>query len=107
MRLASHLHYAGDLTDLMRRIPHRQFEMWMEWLDQQWNKPDRTDHYLMQLATIVNGMFNEARDMKIKFTFEAPKSPNDWKRPTPEQIAASEAAWTAAIAGSTKKTGGT
>lgn len=38
------------LTEYLRTTTHRQHQLWLEWLEQQWNKPDRTDHYLMQIA---------------------------------------------------------
>lgn len=34
-------------------MTHRQFEAWREWLFEEWNKPSRTDHYLMQITAEV------------------------------------------------------
>jgi len=34
-------------------MTHRQFEVWQEWLNQQWNKPSRTDHYLLRIASYI------------------------------------------------------
>lgn len=31
-------------------MTHRQYLAWREWLAEQWNRPSRTDHYLMQVA---------------------------------------------------------
>lgn len=31
-------------------MTHRQFLVWTAWLKEQWNSPNRTDHYLMLLA---------------------------------------------------------
>lgn len=30
-------------------MTHRQYEAWQAWLRAEWNRPSRTDHYLMQL----------------------------------------------------------
>ena len=43
----------------------------MEWLNQQWNLPDRTDHYLMQVAREVAYTHIDPRKVgKMKITFE-------------------------------------
>lgn len=34
-------------------MTHRQFLAWQAWLEGEWNRPDRTDHYLMLVATRV------------------------------------------------------
>jgi hypothetical protein len=34
-------------------LTHRQYRAWQAWLDGQWNRPDRTDHYLMLIAQRV------------------------------------------------------
>jgi hypothetical protein len=34
-------------------VTHRQYLAWQEWLDEQWDCPDRTDHYLMSIAAEV------------------------------------------------------
>ena len=44
----------------------------MAWLDQQWNRPSRSDHYLMQIALIVGRVFgsekkSDLKDMQLKF----------------------------------------
>ena len=30
-------------------MTHRQFGAWQLWLEEQWNKPDRHDYYMMQV----------------------------------------------------------
>lgn len=37
----------------MRRMTYREFLVWVDWLNEQWNRPSRTDHYLMQIAREV------------------------------------------------------
>jgi hypothetical protein len=34
-------------------MTHRQFLAWQEWLLEDWNRPDKTDHYLMEVACEV------------------------------------------------------
>ncbi len=35
--------WLGPMTDW-------QFRVWLAWLDMEWNRPSRTDHYLMRIA---------------------------------------------------------
>lgn len=47
-------HSLGVLIgDYLAGTTHRQHLTWVEWLEAQWNRPDRTDHYLMQVAAEV------------------------------------------------------
>ncbi len=51
----------------------------LEWLDQQWNKPDRTDHYLMSIVLAIrqilakNPKAFKLDDQKINFEFKEVK----------------------------------
>lgn len=49
-------------------MTHRQFLVWSAWLDEQWNRPDRTDHYLMQVAAEVRrgNAGKKARQVKMQ-----------------------------------------
>lgn len=38
---------------MIGRWSHREYRTRLAWLDEQWNRPDRTDHYLMQVAAEV------------------------------------------------------
>jgi len=55
----------------------------MAWLDKQWNQPDRTDNYLMQIAAEVrrgnlkNPSKLEVKDMRLKFESPQPKAKRD------------------------------
>lgn len=69
------------LEQCIEEIPHRQYLAMHAWLTDQWNKPNRTDWYLMQVAQVVRnkeskspiglGMF------KIPFEFTAPPDPKE------------------------------
>lgn len=45
---------------------HRTHVAHLEWLDLQWNEPDRGDHYLMQLAALWT-KDRKTNEMKIEF----------------------------------------
>lgn len=38
-------------------MTHREYRTWVAHLDQEWNEPDRTDHYLMKIAAEVARKF--------------------------------------------------
>lgn len=52
----------------------------MRWLKDEWNKPSRTDHYLMQLAA-VQASGKAVTDMKIEF-----RSKEDEKPKTEDEV---------------------
>lgn len=55
----------------MRQTSNREYQAWTEWLDRQWNEPDRTDHYLMQVAReVAYTHVNPRKVGKMKITFE-------------------------------------
>lgn len=87
-------------------ITHRQYEMWQLWLDQQWNKPSRTDHYLMQIAMEVRrpnvkGSKNlKMKDFVIKFTSQDGRVGS--KLSKEQATAFSKAKWLSAFGGKTK-----
>jgi hypothetical protein len=39
--------------EAMDRLTLQQARLTLRWLDDEWNHPDRTDHYLMQIACAV------------------------------------------------------
>lgn len=54
-------------------LTHRQFFVWQQWLSDQFEKPSRTDFYLMQVAAEVRKLFNknpasvDINNMKLKW----------------------------------------
>lgn len=54
-------------------MTHRQYEVWKRWLREQWQVPDRTDQYLMQIACEVRRGYVKhpgkvsVRQMKLQF----------------------------------------
>ena len=71
-RLASHL--KQSLNELMGwdgPLTHRQFLAWQWWLAEEWNRPNRSDHYAMQTASAMEGALGgqqrQLTEWKIKF----------------------------------------
>lgn len=63
-------------------MTHRQYAAWQEWLSAQWNVPNRSDHYAMQVAAEVArtpGRFTRSPpkikldQFRIPFVDEKPK----------------------------------
>lgn len=54
-------------------MTHRQFTRWQQYLVRRWNKPSRTDYYLMQLNCTVKQLLAKnprrikIQDQKLKF----------------------------------------
>lgn len=57
----------------MSRWSHREFLLRKEWVDSQWDRPDRTDYYLMQIAAQVYHVLRKgAIDLnKFKIRFKS------------------------------------
>ena len=64
--LGMHLH---DLMGWLGPMTHRQFVVWEEWLGEQWDKPNRTDHYIMKAGAMA-GRVREIDLNKIKIQFK-------------------------------------
>ena len=48
-------------------MTNRQYLAWMEWLAEEWNRPDRTDHYLMLLAAETRaGRVKNPKNIKLE-----------------------------------------
>ena len=53
------------------RLTNRQFVTWTEWLDQQWNQPDKVCEYLIQIATEIRRGYaknpKDVEELRLKF----------------------------------------
>ena len=70
LRLASHLHM--PLSECMKRTTGREYLVWNQWLDNQWNEPSRSDKYIMslslQVANVLSKKFKgKIEDFKLDF----------------------------------------
>lgn len=46
---------------------HRQYKAWAAWLEEEWDRPNRTDGYLMQIAAEVRrGHVKQPRRVRLK-----------------------------------------
>jgi len=82
----------------MQRITHREYLIWMRYLEEQWEKPSRTDNYLMQIAAEVRRVLH-SNPRRIKQShFLLSFNGKEKKKPTEEEkqrlIAAAKARWT-------------
>jgi hypothetical protein len=89
-----HVH---DLLGWPGPMTHRQYLAWQAWLDEEWERPNRTDQYLMQVALeVVRGRMKNPRKAELqnfRLTFKGKKT---LKRPklTKEQVTIySKARW--------------
>jgi hypothetical protein len=70
----------------MQRISHREFLLWCDYLDEEWNTPSRSDHYLMQIAQEVRRVLSKKPNkIKLKeFLFKFTRS-SEKERQKPEE----------------------
>ena len=61
-----------SLQRCKREHTYREYLVWMAWLSLQWNEPDRSDHYLMQIAQTVRQIL---RKNPNKVTLQQQKIP--------------------------------
>ena len=93
----------------MQKLSYRQYLVMLVWLRERWNKPDRTDHYLMRIAQRIQQVLMDDPNkvsidhQKIDFVFKS-KAP---VKLTPEEqqmrLAISKARWKAAVGFGGKK----
>lgn len=63
-------------------VTHRQFMVVRKWLHDDWEKPSRTDKYIMRLTYIVDNMFTKPADLppednyRLKYTRNVPPPRN-------------------------------
>lgn len=61
------------LSRCLEEVSYREYLLWMAWLDKQWNQPDRSDHYLMQVSRDIARVLSkhpgriQTKDFKIEF----------------------------------------
>lgn len=91
------------LRECMQKTTHREYLAWMDWLDDQWEKPSRTDNYLMQIALEIRSVLSKnPRSIKLqhfllKFLGKEPEL-------TPEQATRqAKARWGGVIRGAKKE----
>jgi hypothetical protein len=64
-----------DVMGWREPMTHRQFLCWQCWLQLQWNVPNRSDHYVMQLTAMQSTKTGaNSDDFKIEFKFPVVKN---------------------------------
>lgn len=61
------------ITECMEKTSFREFLVWSSHFEQEWDQPDRTDQYLMQIAREIvvlrtNSNRHKVEDFKLKFS---------------------------------------
>jgi hypothetical protein len=79
----------------MRTWTYRKYLAVLAWLDHEWNRPSRSDHYAMQIAEWVSRS-QDLDSMKIHFDYVEPK-PEKPKLTKEEIVKRSKARWAAAV----------
>jgi hypothetical protein len=55
------------VVEAMERLTHREYRMRLAWIDNQWNSPSRTDHYLMRICQLLDALLRKgSRGAKVK-----------------------------------------
>ena len=76
----------------MEEIPHREYVSWQLYLQEDWNKPSRSDNYLMLIAYAVANVLKKkpkpfsSKRFRLKFTFGGTK-PNKAEKTEDEKKA--------------------
>ncbi len=85
-------------------MTERQFDVWDQWLDDEWNQPNRTDHYLMKVMheTRYQGVkdrptvtLKEAYGIEFEFTNISAKAKKTQEELNAEAGRMAEQAWCA------------
>jgi hypothetical protein len=91
------MQWQGSIQSLQRSISYREFLVRLEWIDQQWNNPSRTDHYLLQIARLIAGVQEPSTVGPLKFTRKVPEREPIQPRTREEAAKAARAQWGAII----------
>jgi len=80
----------------MKTHTHREYLLWTSWLDAEWEKPSRSDNYLMQIAMEVARVLSKKPKLfrleQFKLTWQKEK-PKQSKLTKKEAAKISKARW--------------
>jgi hypothetical protein len=81
-------------------MSYREYLTRLAWLEEQWNRPNLTQFYLMQIAMEIRSIFSKRslrmKDFLIEFVSTAPK-PKPTKKEKKGLIASAKSMWRAAL----------
>jgi hypothetical protein len=87
-------------------MTHRQYAAWCRWRGQEWNRPSRTDSYLMQIACEVRRVLSKnPNGVKIKhfeLKFGTGEKPQDGGLTKEQATEASKSLWLSRMGGASK-----
>ena len=70
-----------SLTECQEKHTHRQYLAWLEFLEEEWNRPTKLEHYLMQIAlqvaSVLNAFSKKPKQLKLsqfKIEFKSSKT---------------------------------
>ncbi len=82
-----------SVEKLLTSMTRRELLAWIEYISQDWNKPSRTDHYIMQLSSILVQIMGSKKSSqsidKYKIKFSSSKNKSSSKRQLTREEAAS------------------
>lgn len=86
MTFASHYRITEPIAEVLSRISHREFLTRLAWIELQWERPSRTDYYLMQIAWAIFQVksVKEILLSTFKLPFQAWKKPRKVKPVDPK-----------------------
>jgi hypothetical protein len=93
------------VVEAMERVTHREYRLRVLWNQHQWNKPNLTEYYLMQIAQHLARLpgakkLSELGKFKLPFKYE---KVNPRKRKPPTKAEHSASVWAAALKNSMRK----
>lgn len=92
-------HLGMTLGEYLHRVPHREHLLWVAYLEEEWNTPSRTDHYLMRIASEIR-RGNVRHPGKVKEEHFQIRFKRQVKKPvSPEDVESSKRAWLGAVQG--------
>jgi hypothetical protein len=92
-----------SLRECMEKHTEREMRITLAWLEMQWDRPSRTDWYLMQVAAEVRkGLVKrpnavKTEHLKIKFVLDRKRSARGSALTPQEQMALSKHRWLGAV----------
>lgn len=102
MTLGAYLGWLGPVT-------HRQHAAFADWLDREWDRPSRSDHYAMQVSAVVReghvkpGTKVRTEDFRLKFSPDRPVGDKPGVRDADETARKAAAAWGARLGAVSEK----
>ena len=100
-KIMNQLVRVGSLEECQEKVTHRQYLVMVQWLKDQWDKPSRSDWYLMQVAQKVLMLLTKKElpvgSQKLTFEFKAPPTQEELEQDEEAKVLAEKLQWALAI----------